>query len=145
MAETIVLQSSLFNSESLQQDIGFSVNHLESRWQIGLDELFTEIFLDSWFVTAPLDELIISLEPDEYYIRVQYRDNYGIISEWSDPIFILVEAPPIPEPDECTVHIPVYEEANEAPIQAFVREGCGTNVTHLNDENEGFPIPHKIC
>lgn len=146
MAETVIIETSDFESNSLQIDIGFSVTHVETRWQIASSSTFAlnTLLLDSWYVTTDLLGIAIFLEDGDWYFRVQFRDSYGVISEWSDPLLVSLEPPPTPDVTPCDISIPSFLTEALEPVPAFVGEGCGESPTLFND-GESTPPTFRPC
>jgi hypothetical protein len=127
MAE-VTLQGSAFSSPSLdEEEYGpDDVTHHQSRWQISRNAAFSSLLLDTWWQSDDLTELTYDL-PDSgrFWWRVAYRDNYGIISDWSDAFIVtlgvggrrkVVVGPSVtlPEPTE------FYKRDNEAAFRFSV-------------------------
>ena len=83
----ITVQASAFGSLSIQDD---PLPELyEAQWQIGTNPGFTgPLIADTWFQDVFLTEFTYDLAEASVYVRVRYRDNYGVISDWSAPLFI---------------------------------------------------------
>lgn len=80
----ITLHSSAFSTEALQDPVLF-----ETRWQIASDALFTDILVDTWYDSDNLTEFVYDLV-DAVFVRIQHRDSFGLISEWSESLFVSV-------------------------------------------------------
>ena len=81
------VNASAFASDSLQAN----VDEYEARWQVASLGSFVTLSLlfDTWYQHTDLDSY--TFEADEnlpLWVRVQYRDNYGIIGAWSTPLYI---------------------------------------------------------
>ncbi|QTA80470.1 NHL repeat-containing protein [Desulfonema limicola] len=70
--------------------------HNLTRWQIGMDEEFSNIVLDiisaEYLTELPISDDILSYS-SQYYWRVRFYDNQGNESQWSSPVLFYTAAP----------------------------------------------------
>jgi len=147
----IDLTTSAFASTSLQ----WNIDEDEVRWQIWIDTPPSEgdgqndpnLIYDSWFIAASYTFIYnFALYTGPWYARVQYRDNYGIISDWSDPIAYVPDPIPEPEPaeDPCPTDPPDFLDESVGAVYVTTSEGCGTRPT-LYSVDDGVLVPLVDC
>jgi hypothetical protein len=106
----ITFNASDFTSASIQPD----VDHYESRWQVASSFGFEEgsVLFDTWWSDTDLVSFSYDFPEGDSYVRIQFRDNYGVIGPWSDAVLVSIEPPepaepkPLPEKEEEPYLIP---------------------------------------
>ena len=136
---SVTVNASEFASSSLQNNEDL----YEARWQVwrakppvGDGVGHAALLIDTWYQDE--DTTSYTFDPGSVrrvWVRVQYRDNYGYVGAWSDPLSSTIGTGPrrravvgpavvLPEPGE------VYRRDNEAQFRKTV-EGALQDVQQL--------------
>lgn len=131
----ITVNGSAFSTTSLE-----APTHYESRWQVWASG---GLMLDTWYAASNLTSFTYDNPfAGSFQFRVQYRDNYGVISDWSEMLTVTVAGPArkrrsvvgpnhhVPEPGE------TYKRDNEASFRHVIErslEGLSTRLSEVSE------------
>lgn len=91
---SVTVYGSTFDSDSLQTYVAAA--EYEARWQVATAGTFVlaSLLFDTWYQSDDLTSYTFEADGDTpVWVRLQYRDNYGMVSEWSTPLYIAPRPP----------------------------------------------------
>jgi hypothetical protein len=84
---TINVQGSAFASTSLQGDVAEN----EAQWQVAANAAFSTTLFDTWFQDTYVTDYTFTVTGvKRVWARVRYRDNYGVVGDWSAALLIVL-------------------------------------------------------
>jgi hypothetical protein len=90
----ITVSSSAFSSPSLNNVLLDPTTLEYVRWQVAASASFVPPWVDTWFTLDYFDGYTYDVPPGaKLYFRVQYRDNLGVLSDWSEPFEYTAHSP----------------------------------------------------